>query len=438
VQSASAGGSGLALQPIAGTLTAQTITVTLNATDVQNGSTSDKFNFDIESNGTITGLKLYDVSSGATTTDYYSPNRGKSISYTAVKNGDNSVELTLLKLDYTTVHSKLVLEIDPATVKINGGVGGLDTDGDKKPGEAGEDLYVKYINVSQGTETIPSNIIFSLTGREPPNPQDTVTAGNISSSLSTDWSKNTGTTITFSGFQDVASSATNFSGTTLAAAYTFEKWSGSGWTKFSPTASYASTGTLSFTLATPSVTYDFYRYRVDQYKIVEAAAVGGYIHRADYDQSAVPAAWSYTSLVNGTTITDQVFLPTASASLDGVDGKFYIDVTVSVNGAASLPQVKEASLTPSHVQVFHYLGTDTMTIENNKGSAVERLVFSKRSDTQFRINLPADFAKYASNGSLQVRLYDVEVGYTAAAYTIKESKFRDATSDGSYRVDITY
>jgi hypothetical protein len=475
------GPSSLTVQPTTGTIEYQRIRITTTATILRDGSNTDAnaFNLYIDPNlveNNIPGIGVYPVSGVSVATDPVT--HGAALPYTAVPTGKNTVELFLpLKEDTlglavpggTTKSNQIVLIADPDTVRFNGD-GRLNSDEDIVLGEGAsngnEDVYLEYFTVSNNVSasiTLSNPLTSNGKVHEPPVGNELTTPATFTYPAAGGGIGATGgTKLNLDTFSDTVGKSNNF-GEAIAlikAAYKFERFNhtSESWEPYEPvSALWDSGGTGYIELTFPAARlYDFFRYQVNPYQIVEKSALLGYIHRAGYDQNAgfgadvsgtfTPGAWAYVSVGGNNVITNDAApndlpfpLPAIAAtdiSLGGVPGGYYIDVALASIGGVTDQDLDAGSLTAGNFQVVYLEnGTDT----GPYGIVdLTNAVFEKLGAQKFRIKLPASFLRVDNiNATIHLRIHNVTTSYKKGAtpFTVK---YFDVDVDGAMSATTPY
>jgi hypothetical protein len=405
------------------------------------------FNIDIDpTSKKIPGFEIFALSDAPAANQPYT--QGASLNYAAYSTSKDTVEL---RLDFNTgiTTGGLMIKIDARTATFNGGTGKLNLNGNAIPGEL-DDSFVQNLIVEirdeAGTGILPLPVGVGIIPRNTLLPVPRFAEGR--STLSTGTS-----TLIFDRFDDQSgrdndTRITNFS-SSIAGAFEFQKFTGTGWTSVSPSESYFdrniqnenSKGTLALVFTTAQ--FDLFRYRINKSKLETAEPVpGGYTLKGSY-KDVEYTDWNYdipipAFVYNATAPDSQLFPPNAEAS--DVYGAFpTYSITVNVMfSESSITEINIKSLDAANIKIFQKDG--------NGKEVYEITGFSLRPHATnpelFVIDLPDSYAKLA-DGSLELRLYGVEIGYTIpsqvdGASLSKTTRFVGADETGGYRVNVVY
>jgi hypothetical protein len=445
----------LTVQPSSGTIDTQTIVIDTNAFFLATGAsdTLEGFNLVIdETTKKIPGLEVYTVegTSGSAMVRHQT-----ALAYTAVPTDRDTVELRLPFTRNVVSTDTVVLVVDPATVRFNG-EGKLNTDGDTEPGESEEDIYIEYLAVTDNPAIITSGgtPLTAVTGMfymppvgnalTPPTAPSTTGIATATERLSVVG----GTKLQIGTFADNAGSNGNFDGAALTRAYKFQRFdhAAKNWVDVTPTGDLnTTTGVLTLTFPAASL-YDFYRYQVDLYQIVEKDAVQNYKHRVSYDQkkgyasgTGVAGAWTILGFTTDDSTTP-VLLPSGTyiAVPGGIAGQYYLDVTVpNISGGNYDADLIASTLTPANIQVVYYeLGPSDPSTNSYGEVALTDASFEKLGPREFRIKMPSSFAPSSvSTARASIWIHDVQISYTTGSgsslATVSGVKLFNRISDGT-------
>ena len=373
---------------VGGALTAaanQVITLTFAAGDVIDSDTVDK------------AVIIRNLASAANATSVVT--QGSIITYTVKEVRGNVVYLLL---DLASASATIELFVDPTKLTGRGGTRKLDLDGDNVQGEAKDDDFYAYPNVSGGTAITT----FGLQR----NPRAGM--GNLASAFSIVAPATTLNTFILNYTRQAGADSADYK-TLFDATVVIEKYvaASNTWTTITPISNTYSTttGDYTITFAALSAGENVRARYINIQNMKTTAEFQGYIQRAVMDSQVATFYGAFDSEADPLEIsngdTDTVFSSVSSVFTNGLKGLIVIDLDVATGSIIGDKGMDESSFTAANVKLYDTVAGVFVPFESVAFGYGAGTIPAATTDPKDQIVITLD-PTYASSGNT----FDIFVG----------------------------